>query len=165
VTIALSASPAGIVSVPASITIRGELERALGERRHGDRVGRFAPVSERRPPGHDRDRCGHLDRPAFAALDGSTIEDVVMQNQNNDAPGSSSRSRQQRHHRVRGTATIQFTLLSQPTAPVTIPLSISDATEGTLSAGVTSITIQPADWNTPTRTRCSSPASTTSSWT
>jgi gliding motility-associated-like protein/uncharacterized repeat protein (TIGR01451 family) len=46
-----------------------------------------------------------------------------------------------------GTATFTITLGSQPTAPVTIGLSSSDVTEGAVPA---SVTIAPANWNTPT---------------
>lgn len=45
------------------------------------------------------------------------------------------------------TASVQFSLSTQPTGSVTIPLSLSDATEGSL--GVTEIVITPANWNTP----------------
>ncbi len=47
-----------------------------------------------------------------------------------------------------GTATIEFSLVSQPSASVTIPLSVSDASEGTLGA-TTSVTITTSSWNTP----------------
>jgi len=66
--------------------------------------------------------------PAFAAPDGSTIEYVVMQNQNNDAPGFVVQIVAATSPPSPGHGHDQFTLLSQPTAPVTIPLSISDAT-------------------------------------
>ena len=46
------------------------------------------------------------------------------------------------------TATVQFSLATAPTANVTIPLSLTDTTEGTLS-GVTDITITTTSWNTP----------------
>ena len=44
-----------------------------------------------------------------------------------------------------GTDTFTITLQSEPSAAVTIPLSSSDETEGTVP---TSVTIQPAEWNT-----------------
>ena len=47
-----------------------------------------------------------------------------------------------------GHATVQYSLVSQPTANVTIPISISNTPEATLS-GKTSVTITPANWNKP----------------
>ncbi|MCE9557519.1 MAG: calcium-binding protein, partial [Armatimonadetes bacterium] len=46
-----------------------------------------------------------------------------------------------------GTATFTIVLNTQPTANVTIPLSSSDTTEGSVSP--TSVTFTPANWNTP----------------
>ena len=46
-----------------------------------------------------------------------------------------------------GTATFTVVLTSQPTADVTIGLSVSDATEGTVATG--SLTFTPANWNVP----------------
>src|SRR5205814_1927749 len=46
-----------------------------------------------------------------------------------------------------GSATFSVVLLTQPTANVTINLSSSDLTEGTLSVG--SVTFNSANWNTP----------------
>ncbi len=46
------------------------------------------------------------------------------------------------------TAEVRFSLVTQPTANVTIPLSISNTAEATLS-GVTSKTITPSNWNHP----------------
>ncbi len=46
------------------------------------------------------------------------------------------------------TATVKYSLGFAPTANVTIPLTISDSTEGTLS-GVTSLTITPTNWDKP----------------
>ena len=48
--------------------------------------------------------------------------------------------------------TDEFTIVlaSQPTAPVTIPLSTSDATEGTIfPTNITGVTFTPLDWNIP----------------
>lgn len=47
-----------------------------------------------------------------------------------------------------GTATVQFSLASQPGDAVTIPLSVDDATEGSLGA-VTEIVIDSSDWDDP----------------
>lgn len=86
--------------------------------------------------------------PNYNALDGSTIDNVTMYNQNNDPPGFKVTVIDGVTTEDGGTATVEFLLLSQPDggADVTIPLSIDDPTEGTLS-GVTSITITNANWN------------------
>jgi sugar lactone lactonase YvrE len=47
----------------------------------------------------------------------------------------------------RGTTSIGFTLATQPTADATVPLSLSDPAQATLSAS--SLTFTPADWNVP----------------
>jgi len=84
----------------------------------------------------------------YNALDGSTISDLVFTNQDNDAPGIVLTPISTTTTEAGGTVTIQVNLLSQPAggADVTIPLSVSDATEGSVSA---SITILNANWNTP----------------
>jgi hypothetical protein len=46
-----------------------------------------------------------------------------------------------------GTARVKFYLASQPSGNVTIPLSVSDTSEGSLSSN--SITITPSSWNSP----------------
>jgi hypothetical protein len=86
--------------------------------------------------------------PNYDALDGSTIDNVTIYNQNNDPPGFKVTVIDGVTTEDGGTATVEIQLLSQPDggADVTIPLSIDDTTEGTLS-GVTSITISNANWN------------------
>jgi hypothetical protein len=49
-----------------------------------------------------------------------------------------------------GTAQVGFSLAAQPTDNVSIPLALSNTSEGSLS-GVTILTIAPADWNRPNR--------------
>jgi hypothetical protein len=80
----------------------------------------------------------------YDALTAVGVQDVNMLNENDDAPGV----------RVTltgftteagGTATVSIVLLSMPTANVIIPLTVSDATEGSIT--VASITITPANWN------------------
>lgn len=85
----------------------------------------------------------------YDALDGTTIDDVTMQNQNNDPPGVVVETVGNTTSEAGGTTTLQFRLLSQPVggASVTIPLSTSDTSEGTLSAS--SVTIMAANWNMP----------------
>jgi len=86
---------------------------------------------------------------SFDDLDGSDVGDVDMFNQNNDPPGINlSLVSSNTTTEAGGCVTVRFELLSQPTAAVTIPVSLDDTTEGTLS-GVSQITIQPADWDQP----------------
>lgn len=85
--------------------------------------------------------------PLYDAFDGSTIPDVAMQNQDNDNPGVVVNVIDGTTSESGGTAKVQFSLLAQPNngASVTIPLSISNTAEGTISQ--TSITITNANWN------------------
>jgi hypothetical protein len=85
----------------------------------------------------------------FDALAGSDVADVDMFNQNDDAPSINAVvSGSNQTSETGSCATIRFELLSQPSASVTIPLSIDDATEGTLGS-VTQIIISPANWDQP----------------
>lgn len=88
--------------------------------------------------------------PIYGAMNGSTIADVSMQNTNNDPAGTVVTVVDGTTDEGGGTAKVRFSLLAQPAggASVTIPLSISNTAEGTLS-GVTSITISNANWNNP----------------
>ncbi len=85
----------------------------------------------------------------YGAFDGSEIDDVAMENENNDPPGVSVTVVDAETSESGGTATVQFELLTQPLAgaDVTIPLSSSNTAEGTLA--VTEITILNANWNNP----------------
>jgi autotransporter-associated beta strand protein len=84
--------------------------------------------------------------PVYTTLNGSTIADVAMFNENNDPAGVQVNVIGTTNEGG-GTTILQFKLLSQPTAgaSVTIPVSIADNTEGTVS--VSSVTIANADWN------------------
>lgn len=86
--------------------------------------------------------------PNYDALDGTTIDNVTVYNQNNDPPGFAVDVIDSSSGEDGTTATLRFRLLSQPQggASITIPLSLSDATEADLG-GVTSITITNANWN------------------
>ena len=87
----------------------------------------------------------------YDALDGTTIDDVAMQNQNDDLASSILLNLTDVTSGEDGsTATVQFSLAAQPDGgeDVTIPVSLDDSTEGTLN-GVTEIVILNADWNTP----------------
>lgn len=84
----------------------------------------------------------------YNALDGTTIDNVTVYNQNNDPPGFAVDVVDATSGEDGTTATLRFRLLSQPQggASVTIPLSVNDATEAGLG-GVTSITITNVNWN------------------
>lgn len=85
----------------------------------------------------------------YNSLDGSTITDPVFQNQNNDPPGIMVTVIDSTTGEDGSTATVQFELLSQPAlGDVTIPLSLSDITEGDLG-GITQIIILNSNWNNP----------------
>ena len=87
--------------------------------------------------------------PTYQALDGSTIADVAMLNENNDPPGISVKllSETNKTSEAGAEVTIGFKLLSTPqnSHSVIIDLAIDDDTEATLSAN--SITIAAEDWD------------------
>ncbi len=85
--------------------------------------------------------------PIYNDLNASDISDATFSNQNTDGfgiiitpigPSITSETGD--------SALFRFTLLSYPSGDVTIPISVSDPTEGTLVAS-TELTIVPADWN------------------
>jgi hypothetical protein len=82
---------------------------------------------------------------AFTAAD---IADIDMSNQDDDSAGIIVQVLANTSE-AGGTTTVRFSLTSQPAggADVTIPLTISDLTEGSLA--VSSITITNANWNSP----------------
>ena len=87
----------------------------------------------------------------YNSLGAADVADVAMTTQNNDPPGIvwELLSSTNRTTEAGGTVVIGFKLLSQPAvagADVTIPLSLTDASEGSLSS-VSSVTIKYADWN------------------
>lgn len=86
--------------------------------------------------------------PNFDALTGSSVANVGMENQNDDPPGIAVSALDNKTSEAGDTVRVQFRLLSAPTANVTIPLSLSDTSEGTLG-GATSITITPINWDQP----------------
>jgi len=73
--------------------------------------------------------------------DGSAEIEIL----DNDTPGVNFSTASGNTTESGGTATFTVTLDSEPTAPVTMALSSSDVTEGTVPA---SVTIPPTDWNT-----------------
>jgi hypothetical protein len=84
----------------------------------------------------------------YAALSGGEIADLTIHHADNDSPGvivstvsgvtSEDGSK---------SAQLRFALRTQPSDPVTIPVTVSDETEGSLS--VSQIVISPANWNSP----------------
>ena len=86
----------------------------------------------------------------FGAIASVEIEDFVVMNQDDDAPGIviSAIDNNFTATESGGTITLTFELLSQPTADVTIPLSLSGETDELLLS-ISSITISPANWDQP----------------
>ena len=87
--------------------------------------------------------------PNYDGLDGSTILDVPMVNENNDPPGIRARvlSATNKTSEEGATVVIGFKLLSIPqgNADVIVPVSISDDTEASIE--VESVTLSAATWN------------------
>ena len=87
--------------------------------------------------------------PNYDGLDGSTILDVPMVNENNDPPGIRARvlSATNKTSEEGATVVVGFKLLSIPqgNADVVVPVSISDDTEATIE--VESVTLSAATWN------------------
>jgi hypothetical protein len=82
---------------------------------------------------------------ADTIYNGITVADVAVTNTDNDASGVTvTPTSGLTTTEALGTATFTVVLNSQPTADVTITLSSSDPTEGTVPA---SITFAPAAWN------------------
>lgn len=88
--------------------------------------------------------------PNYDNLIDTDIIDIVMDNQDDDPPGIIINVVDSTSEESGAAAVLQFTLVSQIAggADITIPLSLSDTSEGDLN-GVTSITIANADWNNP----------------
>ena len=86
----------------------------------------------------------------FGAITSVEIEDFVVMNQDDDAPGVliSAVDNNFTATESGGTITLTFELLSQPTADVTIPLSLSGEIDELLLP-ISSITISPANWDQP----------------
>ena len=88
----------------------------------------------------------------FGAITDAAAPDYTVMNQDNDAPGVtiSLLNNNFNTNEGGGTVTVQFQLLSQPTAGtnVTIPLSLSGALDE-VSMGVTALTIPASQWNQP----------------
>lgn len=85
----------------------------------------------------------------YDALISTEVADVTLQHADNDLPAITTTSVDTVTSEDGVTsAHVRFSLNSEPTANVTIPVSVDDATEGSLAA-VTEVVISPADWNTP----------------
>jgi large repetitive protein len=81
---------------------------------------------------------------AYAALD---PEDVAFTNDDNDSAGVAVSAAAGDISESGSSTTFEIALKSQPTAPVTIPLQVSDGSEAKLS--VASISFTPGNWKTP----------------
>ncbi len=82
----------------------------------------------------------------FSSLDVETIASVQITNQDDDSAAFTVSSSDTTTTEAGGTAEICIRLTARPTNSVTIPLSVSDASEGTLGV-VTSLVIAPGSWN------------------
>ncbi len=82
--------------------------------------------------------------PNYNALGGGSIPDLQVTNEDNDAIGINISPISGNTTEAGGTATFTVSLDSEPTANVVIPLSSSDASEGTVP---TSVTKTPGNWN------------------
>jgi len=85
--------------------------------------------------------------PEYDALVDADVVDVAMQNQNNDAPWVVVDITDGITDETWGTASINFTLLSAPTADVVIPLDITGWTDE-ISLWASSVTLNATNWNT-----------------
>ncbi|MBM4090509.1 MAG: hypothetical protein FJ276_13965, partial [Planctomycetes bacterium] len=91
-----------------------------------------------------------ITQPAVSAdprYHGVNPQDVSVTNLDNDFIGITVEPTSGQTTEAGGTSTFQIFLNSQPTANVTISLSSSDTTEGTVSP--TGVTFTPANWNIP----------------
>ena len=86
----------------------------------------------------------------FGAITSIEVEDFVVMNQDDDAPGIviSAVDNNFTATESGGTITLTFELLSQPSADVTIPLSLSGEVDE-LTLAVSNIVISVANWNQP----------------
>jgi hypothetical protein len=150
VTVRLSSSNAGEGTAPSSVTIEPD-----GWNDFDANVVAVSGVDDTPPVADGAVPYSILtddvvsDDPGFDALTGADVADVAMFNLNNDPPGVNvSPAGGNTTSETGGCATVRFVLLSPPTAPVTVPLSVSNPGEETLK-GVTEIVITPANWNLP----------------
>ncbi len=84
---------------------------------------------------------------ADGSYNGINAGDVAVTNADNDASGITVSTITGPTTEAGGTATFTIVLAAQPTADVTVGLSSSDATEGTVLP--TTVTFTPANWSTP----------------
>jgi len=88
------------------------------------------------------------DDPFYSTLTGDDIADITMHHADNDTPGITVHTVSDKTKEDGSkTAVVEFSLATKPSGVVTIPVSVSDATEG--SIGVTEVTIDPKFWNNP----------------
>ncbi len=88
------------------------------------------------------------DDPFYAALTGADIADLTIHHADNDSPGVTvSTISSVTSEDGAKSARLQFALKTRPSNLVTVPVSVSDETEGSIS--VSQIVITPADWDSP----------------
>ncbi len=149
VTVTLASSDSSKVSVPSSITIERDNWNNANEN--------CVTVT-----GHDDDPPAATgteeviiyttgvvtDDPFYSELGGDDIADITIYHADNDTPGVivhtvSNRTKEDGSK----TAVVRFSLNTQPTDIVTIPLSVSDPSEGSIV--VTEIAIDSENWSNP----------------
>jgi hypothetical protein len=86
--------------------------------------------------------------PGYEALDGTTIDDVVMVNENNDPPGISVKvlSETNKTSEEGATVTVGFKLLSLPQGGASVTLALSLSNEEEMSLSESSVILRPATW-------------------
>lgn len=148
VTVALSSSDTSRVTVPASVTIERDnwddptCVNATGQDDTPPVVTGTQDVTISTGDVTSSDAY-------YDALAGAGVDDTTIHHADNDQASITVTSVDTVTSED-GTTTVhvRFSLSSEPTASVTIPVSIDDATEGAL-AGETEIVIGSAEWNTP----------------
>lgn len=83
----------------------------------------------------------------YDVLDATNVGDVAVINNDDDTAGINVTAISGPTTEAGGTATFTIVLDTEPTADVTVDLSTSDATEGTLSP--TAVTFDSGNWNSP----------------
>lgn len=148
VTIALSSTDTSKVTVPASVTVERDSWNdptciiATGQDDTPPSVTGTQDVSVNTGNVTSSDAF-------YEALTGAAVNDPTLHHADNDQPAVIVTSVDAVTSEDGETsAHVRFSLSSEPTAAVTIPVNVDDASEGSL-AGETEVVISPASWNLP----------------
>jgi|GEM_PF-1534724 len=148
VTVALSSADSSKVSVPASVTILATDwdadDNCITATGHDD----DPPVATGTQDVTIVTGDVTSNDAFYDGLTGGDVEDVTIHHADNDTAAIEVQmvDGDNQTSETGDTATVQFRLTSQPTSSVTIPLSVSDVTEGTLGE-VSEIVIAAEDWD------------------